>query len=175
MLLSYLIKQNHARLISWILKWNWLRQQSLELDLINQKICMSTIQLVDISWNLFLQQKRNKIPRKDALSVQKKECARKVGANVKTVQITLVCILLRVLSCIIIDLYINIKTLEHSFVISLFQVNYNVFISFWKRNILPKNTTIFIFLIYPWLQDWIYMADSSTYKWHIYISLAVRM
>ena len=92
-------------------------------------------------------------PRKDALSVQKKECARKVGTNVKTVQITQVCVLLRVLRCIIIDLYINIKKHEHSFVISLFQVNYNVFISFWKRNILPKNTTIFIFLVYPWPQD----------------------
>ena len=153
MLLSYLIKPNQARLVSWILEWNWLRQQSLELDLIHQKICMSTLQLVDTSWNLFLQQKRNKIPRKDALSVQKKECARKVGTNVKTVQITLVFVLLCVLSCVIIDLYINIKKHEHSFVISLFQVNYNVFISFWKRNILPKNTAIFIFLIYPWPQD----------------------
>ena len=175
MLLSYLIKPNQARLVSWILKWNWLRQQSLELDLIHQKICMSTLQLVDTSWNLFLQQKRNKIPRKDALSVQKKECARKVGTNVKTVQITLVFVLLCVLSCIIIDLYINIKKHEHSFVISLFQVNYNVFISFWKRNILPKNTAIFIFLICPWPQDWIYMADSSTYERRIYKSLAVRM
>ena len=151
------------------------RRQSLELDLIHQKICMSTLQLVDTSWNLFLQQKRNKIPRKDALSVQKKECARKVGTNVKTVQITLVCVLLLVLSCIIIDLYINIKKHEHSFVISLFQVNYNVFISFWKRTILPKNTAIFIFLIYPLPQDWIYIADSSTYERHIYTSLAVTM
>ena len=152
MLLSYLIKPNQVRLVSWTLKWNWLRQQSLELDLIHQKICMSTLQLVDTSWNLFLQQKRSKIPRKDALSVQKKECPRKNDTNVKTVQITLVCVLPCVLSCIIIDLYINIKKHEHSFVISLFQVNYNVFISFWKRNILPKNTTIFIFLIYPWPQ-----------------------
>ena len=126
---------------------------TVKVDLIHQKICMSTLQLVETSWNLFLQQKRNKIPRKDALSVQKKECARKVGTNVKAVQITVVCVLLRVLSCIIIDLYIDIKKHEHSFVISLFQVNCNVFISFWKRNILPKNTAIFIFLIYPWPQD----------------------
>ena len=159
MILSYLIKPNQASLISLILKWNWLRQQSLELDLIHQKICMSTLQLVDTSWNLFLQQKRNKIPRKDALSLQKKECARKVGTNVKTVQITLVCVLLRVLNCIKIDLYVNIKKHKHSFVISLFQVNYNVFISFWKRNILSKNTAISIFLIYLWPHNWIYMAD----------------
>ena len=147
-----------AHFMNFKLEWQHLniylkRQQSLELDLIHQKICMSTLQLVDTFWNLFLQQKRNKIPGKDVLSLQKKECARKVGINVKTVQITLVCVLLRVLSCIITDLYINIKKHEHSFVISLFQVNYNVFISFWKRNILPKNTTIFIFLKYPWSQD----------------------
>ena len=92
-------------------------------------------------------------PQKRCVACTKKECARKVGINLKTVEITLVFVLLHVLSCIIIDLYINIKKHEHSFVISLFQVNYNVFISFWKRNILPKNTTIFIFLIYPWLQD----------------------
>ena len=35
------------------------------------------------------------------------------------------------------DLYINIKKHENSFIISLFQLNYNVFISFWKRNNIP--------------------------------------
>ena len=92
-------------------------------------------------------------PQKRCVECTKKGMRKESRYQCKNYPNHLVCVLLRVLSCIVIDLYINIKKHEHSFVISLFQVNYNVFISFWKRNILPKNTAIFIFLIYPLPQD----------------------